>query len=220
MKMAWRRSRGEITEPPCKDGGRWQRPEIQQLRQMWVFFITRGKEYLRTTKKRSSGTRWQPQRATPPPFLIWPSPIRRARVWSVTAAAPGRRADCDPCESTVQSRESHWAAQKRSPSVADAGRGSDHQRGLHGHGVAGLNPEGVVCVTASRNRTLGAEISGREADCTAHGVQDVSERLHPCAVPTRAHRAAHSVPDPGLEPTIVGLVPCSGCVGSASAMLT
>ena len=37
---------------------------------------------------------------------------------------------------------------------------SDQQLGLHGDGVVGLDAEGVVCVAAARNRTLGPEISG------------------------------------------------------------
>ena len=52
------------------------------------------------------------------------------------------------------------------------------------------------------------------------GVQDVPERLHPPAVPTRAYRPAHRLPAHGLEPVVVRLVPCRGCVASSPAMLT
>ena len=90
----------------------------------------------------------------------------------------------------------------------------------HGDGVAGLDPEGVVCAAASRNRTLGPEVSGREADRSTLGVQNVPERLHPPAVPTRAYRPAHRLPAHGLEPVVVRLVPCRGCVASSPAMLT
>ena len=46
------------------------------------------------------------------------------------------------------------------------------------------------------------------------------ERLHPPAVPTRAYRPAHRLPAHGLEPVVVRLVPCRGCVASSPAMLT
>ena len=81
------------------------------------------------------------------------------------------------------------AAQGRRAGPDGAGGRPGEQLGVHGDGVAGVEPEGVGGVAGAGGAPACSEAPGGEADAVADGVRDVPRGDDRDAVPDRAERA-------------------------------
>ena len=70
--------------------------------------------------------------------------------------------------------------------AGDAGGRPGEQLGVHGDGIAGVEPEGVERPGAARAGPVGGEVPGGEAVAAADGVQHVLRGDDPGALPDRA----------------------------------
>ncbi len=82
---------------------------------------------------------------------------------------------CAPqCQRPLQSGESAGATQERRPLVDRSGGQPALELGLYGHGLAGLEPEGLVGAGVAGERPLAGEASRGEVQAAADGVCHVS----------------------------------------------
>src|SRR3954452_21403455 len=100
----------------------------------------------------------------------------------------------------------------------DAGGRPGEQRGLHGDGGPGVEPEGMGGVAAARARPVVGEASCGEAFVAADGVRHVLRGDDPGAVPGRADIPADRVPFAVVEP-VAGNVPAAGGAATRSAVV-
>src|SRR5437870_467870 len=100
--------------------------------------------------------------------------------------------------------------------AGDAGGRPGEQLGVHGDGIAGVEPEGVERPGAARGRAVGGEVPGREAVATADGVHDLLRGDDPGALPDRAWCPEDRIPAAVVEP-VAGRVPAAGGAATRSA---
>ena len=118
-----------------------------------------------------------------------------------------------PGQRPLRPGEPDRATQGRGEGAGDAGRGPGEQRGVHGDGEPGVEPEGVGGVAAAREGPVGGEVPVGEAVVVEGGVQHVLRGVDSGAVPGRADESSDRVSVAVVEP-VAGRVPA---VGGASA---
>ena len=93
------------------------------------------------------------------------------------------------------------------------------QLGVHGDGVAGLEPQGVECPSGAGLASTPGETQGGETKAIEDGIRDVLCGIHPDAMSNRAGRTAIDLPIAILEPVARGLPPTGRAVTRVLAML-
>ena len=109
---------------------------------------------------------------------------------------------------------------KRRRAVADGSPGQPAvQRGLHGHGLVGLEPESLVGVAAAGRGTLAGEAPRGEVQAAADGVLHVSAGDDEHSRADRSHGAEDRFSLYGMESLAARLLPPVGPIESPLEML-
>ena len=100
------------------------------------------------------------------------------------------RGGCVLGQRSLRSGEPDRPAQGRRARADDAGGRPGEQLGVHGDGLAGVEPEGLERPAGPGIAAARGQARGGETDVVADGVRDVLRGVHPDAVPDRAEWTA------------------------------
>ena len=84
-----------------------------------------------------------------------------------------------------------------------AGEHAARQLGLHGHGVVGVEPQGLGRALASDRPPVAGATHGGATAPPAHGLPHLPRGVRQCAVPDPHARATRDLPVAGLEPLAI-----------------
>ena len=115
-----------------------------------------------------------------------------------------------PSQRSLRPREPDRATQGRGQGVGHAGGQSGEQLGVHGDGVAGLEPEGVGGAAAAGGAPARPGTPGREAFAVADGIRDVPRGADRDAMPDRAEWPSVDLPAAVVDPVARGLPAVGG----------
>ena len=108
-------------------------------------------------------------------------------------------------ERALRSGEPHRAAQKRGACAACASQHPPRQRGLYGHGVVGLDYQGVDGVIVACLAEMEEQTRSRAQSVVDHGVSHLLERSHQRARPDCRNQQATGVPIFGVATSTAGI---------------
>ena len=97
-------------------------------------------------------------------------------------------------------QENLIAQLKAASTPGRAGGRPGEQLGVHGDGLAGVEPEGLERPAGPGRAAAPGRARGGETDAVADGVRDVLRGVHPDAVPDRAEWRAVDLPAAVVEP--------------------